>query len=1311
MDKRKNHNSSRKSTPTKEVEDKKGKKNNKNNDKNNNSQQSMTPKKKLFGSWTGKTPLSLLHEHCQKNGWSKPSLNVLNTSGKYQCHITLFKKDLKTGENRRVTFSCDKICDTEQEAKQYCATYTLYRVNSHMPMHRVLPPDHSKYWHELDEKRKESGKDKEYLYLADPFEARNVLAKIKNEKVAEHEKRKEEKEKRRDNLPKLHISPDLRQKIEDLIRDYKLDISEFATGKSSNDDGDEEKELDGHERRKIVKSLVKKGFREANIKEALKFTSNYKDALNWLIINLPEDVSNSQINLVQRNTKASSLKNEYMYNRIISLGYLQEKTEELLEKTDYNEYETMIELYYDYITKNGVETTTIECDYSQEEIDGMKNDEIFVLQSTYENQFSQPNEQTLSVVISNIKAEGETRLNIHIPKSCNYPFAIPAIAIWNDKIPLYIRRHLMLKLGELASTILGACMVFDLVSWLEQNIDNIIKNPPNLIAVYDDKKVITTKKSTNNKKNDSSSKSKENTTAKKSKSKKRKAIKNDPEVNEHLLKKLKEKEKEPKYIDMLKYREKLPSYKYQDPIIDGLEENQVIIISGETGCGKSTQTPQFILDHFIKNNKGSLCNIYCTQPRRISAMSLAARVAAERNEEVGESIGYIIRGESVQSKDTHLTFITTGVLLRILLNDPDLNSISHIIVDEVHERNVDTDFLLIFLKELISRRKDVKVILMSATLNSELFSSYFDDAPVFEIPGFTYPVKEVYLEDIYELIDYEPRYESSKKDKDKDKSLTKEDEEMWAKYYSTRGYNSNTLRKIQRYDKESMKVSANIINYELIGKVVEYICNKESTGDILIFLPGVMEIRKCMETLRGMYIPALEILPLHANLTPQEQYKVFKEFKNKRKVIVSTNVAETSVTIDGITHVIDSGRVKEMKYNVSQSMMTLVEEWASRASCKQRRGRAGRTQPGTCYKVYTHRTEEVLMLETTEPEILRTPLDQLCLQIKAMGINDVVDFLLKAIDPPAFANIDMSIKNLKEIKALDSNEKLTPMGYHMSTIPADLRIGKTLLYGCILQCIDPILTICSALSCKSPFVMPIDHREEVELIKKKFDIEKSDLLTDYNAFSQWYDIHKTGTKSEERAFCEENFLSMNTLYSILSLKKQYYQNLKDIGFINDSVNKHSEEYPIIKAALVAGMYPNILKVKHPETSYIETLQGNVARDFEAKNIKLYSKNDGRLFIHPSSVNFSVNKFEDGFLLYFNKVQTTKAYVRDCTMVSAYPIFLFGGEITTDLEGILMNGLRKILDRILIEKVKKVNLDISNNDAINLIIEILNRNGE
>jgi len=552
---------------------------------------------------------------------------------------------------------------------------------------------------------------------------------------------------------------------------------------------------------------------------------------------------------------------------------------------------------------------------------------------------------------------------------------------------------------------------------------------------------------------------------------------------------------------------------------------------------------------------------------------------------------------------------------------------------------------------------------------------------------------------------------------------------MWAKYYSTRGYNSNTLRKIQRYDKESSKISANIINYELIGKVVEYICNKDSTGDILIFLPGVMEIRKCMETLRGMYIPALEILPLHANLTPQEQYKVFKEFKNKRKVIVSTNVAETSVTIDGITHVIDSGRVKEMKYNVSQSMMTLVEEWASRASCKQRRGRAGRTQPGTCYKVYTHRTEEVLMQETTEPEILRTPLDQLCLQIKAMGIKDVVDFLLKAIDPPAFANIDMSIKNLKEIKALDSNEKLTPMGYHMSTIPADLRIGKTLLYGCILQCIDPILTICSALSCKSPFVMPIDHREEVEIIKKKFDIEKSDLLTDYNAFSQWYDIHKNGTKSEERAFCEENFLSMNTLYSILSLKKQYYQNLKDIGFINDSVNEHSEEYPIIKAALVAGMYPNILKVKHPETNYIETLQGNVARDFEAKNIKLYSKNDGRLFIHPSSVNFSVNKFEEGFLLYFNKVQTTKAYVRDCTMVSAYPIFLFGGEITTDLEGsiasvdncfhvkafprisVLMNGLRKLLDRVLIEKVKKVNLDISNNDAIKLIIEILNRNGE
>jgi len=332
-----------------------------------------------------------------------------------------------------------------------------------------------------------------------------------------------------------------------------------------------------------------------------------------------------------------------------------------------------------------------------------------------------------------------------IPKSCNYPFAIPAIAVWNDKIPLYIRKHLMLKLGELASTILGSCMMFDLVNWLEQNIDDIIKHPPNLVAVYDDKKIITSTRKTDKKSNDNNKKIGEVTSKKNSKNKKRKPIKNNPEINTRLLNQFKEKENNPKYIEMLKYREKLPSYKYQHPIIEGLEENQVIIISGETGCGKSTQTPQFILDHYIKNNKGSLCNIYCTQPRRISALSLAARVAAERNEEVGEGVGYIIRGESVQSSDTHLTFITTGVLLRILLNDPDLSSISHIIVDEVHERNVDTDFLLIFLKELVSRRKDVKVILMSATLNSELFSSYFNDAPIFEIPGKTYPVTEVYV--------------------------------------------------------------------------------------------------------------------------------------------------------------------------------------------------------------------------------------------------------------------------------------------------------------------------------------------------------------------------------------------------------------------------------------------------------------------------------------------------------------------------------------------------------------------------------------
>lgn len=485
----------------------------------------------------------------------------------------------------------------------------------------------------------------------------------------------------------------------------------------------------------------------------------------------------------------------------------------------------------------------------------------------------------------------------------------------------------------------------------------------------------------------------------------------------------------------------------------------------------------------------------CTQPRRISALGLADRVSEERCSPVGSEVGYIIRGESKTTVNTKITFVTTGVLLRRLQTSggssddvvASLADISHVIIDEVHERSLDTDFLLVLLRDVLRKRKDLKLVLMSATLDAGVFEDYFrSNGKVgrVEISGRTFPVEDYYLDDVIQMTNFNAG-RGGRRDED--------DTE-------TSGMDPDVAAAIQSIGMR--------INYDLVLQTVKEIdaelSHFKQSGGILIFMPGVVEINRTLDHLRSM--PNLHALPLHASLQSSEQRRVFPHAPaGKRKVIVATNVAETSITIDDIVAVIDTGRVKETSYDPQNNMRKLEEVWASRAACKQRRGRAGRVQAGKCYKLYTRNAELTKMMERPEPEIRRVPLEQLCLSVRAMGIKEVGAFLASALTPPESVAVEGAMDLLGRMGALDGDD-LTALGRHLSMIPADLRCGKLMVYGAIFGCLEACVVIAAILTVKSPFVSPQDKREEAKAARAKFAKNHGDLIGDLKAFEQWNEM-------------------------------------------------------------------------------------------------------------------------------------------------------------------------------------------------------------
>ncbi|XP_040583903.1 ATP-dependent DNA/RNA helicase DHX36 [Lepeophtheirus salmonis] len=663
-----------------------------------------------------------------------------------------------------------------------------------------------------------------------------------------------------------------------------------------------------------------------------------------------------------------------------------------------------------------------------------------------------------------------------------------------------------------------------------------------------------------------------------------------PKTDESLLEKQMDEKENPssELKDIFHFRELLPAWTKKENILEMIEKNQVVVISGETGCGKTTQVPQFILDHSIAKGEGSLTNIICTQPRRISAVSVAERVAYERGEHsCGNSVGYQIRLESKlpRSKGS-IIFCTTGIPLQWMRRNPLLNGISHIILDEIHERDILSDFLITLLKDILIQRKDLKVILMSATLNAQQFARYFDGCPIVEIPGRIFPVEEHFLEDVLEMtnfpISYSVEYSGSyKKRQNTAKKANRENGEYIRLF-------SQFLRNIEPKFSDSTMESLSTcqseqFNPELIANLVQYIHTKKPEGAILIFLSGWNEISKVHELFTGdseySRINGLRIHPLHSLMPTVNQKEIFERPpKNIRKVILATNIAETSITIDDIVYVIDSGKIKIKDFDKEMDVDTLKPRWISLANARQRKGRAGRVKPGICYRLYSSYRESTFE-SYLKPEILRTRLDEVILNIKVLGLGPAASFLAKMMESPNPESVEHAISFLQNIRALQNNEELTHLGFHLAELPMSPQTGKMVLLGAIFSCLDPVLSIAASLNFKDPFIVPLG--QDFLAKKKKNALSKgsnSDHLTLSNVMAEWDRVYDRGQ------FCWKNYLSKSNVKMLDNLKCQFAEYLYEKKFIKSKnvkdkdANINSENLDLIRSIVAAGLYPNVAKI-------------------------------------------------------------------------------------------------------------------------------------
>uniref|UniRef100_A0A673L0B5 RNA helicase n=1 Tax=Sinocyclocheilus rhinocerous TaxID=307959 RepID=A0A673L0B5_9TELE len=876
------------------------------------------------------------------------------------------------------------------------------------------------------------------------------------------------------------------------------------------------------------------------------------------------------------------------------------------------------------------------------------------------------------------------------------------------------------------------------------------------------------------------------------------------------------------------FRRALPVFERQEEIIQTIRENQVVLVLGETGSGKTTQIPQFLLDDCCRS--GIPCRIFCTQPRRLATIAVAERVAAERGEKIGQTIGYQIRLESRVSPKTLLTFCTSGVLLRTLMSgDEALSTVTHVIV--VSSRDGLTDFLLTKMKELVQKTPSLKLILSSATLDVNLFVRYFGACPVIHIKGCPYEVKQLFLEDILRTTGYTNKdmmkyKKEAQKEERQQTSLTEwcdarldvlqpeaprekthtcvlqendllddggdsvfsqmsekdvatlepwllremdacisniflnQDADAFVQLFnlilnenisvdyrhsetsatplmvsSGRGFLSQMEQLLSMGANANIKASNGCLCIYIHLNTHRYVCKifsfsvftftvslfsifvvwcveagqldesslvqtaaselnpedqellkayhhsfddeKVDLDLILHLLSSICQSSdeengsknlKMSSLVNKLCITRFQVFILHSSMQTSDQKKVLKNTpKGVRKIILSTNIAETSITVNDVVFVIDSGKVKEKAYDALSNVTMLKMVWISKASALQRKGRAGRCRPGVCFHLFS-RLRFNNMLEHQIPQLLRMPLQMilLCLHTKLLApvTCPIAEFLSKAPEPPHLNTVKHAVQMLKTIDAMDPWENLTELGYHLADLPVEPHLGKMVLCAVVLKCLDPILTIACTLAHRDPFVLPAQaaQKRAAMLCRKRFTANTfSDHMALLRAFQAWQKARSDGW---ERAFCEKNFLSQATMEIIVGMRTQLLGQLRATGFVRArgggdirDVNQNSENWAVVKAALVAGMHPNLIHVERDSLS----LMGSREKKVRFHPTSVLSQPQYKKIPPANGQAAAVESLPTDWLIYDEMTRAHRiASVRCCSVVTPLTVAIFAG---------------------------------------------------
>ncbi|KAH3764122.1 DEAD/DEAH box helicase [Pelomyxa schiedti] len=1190
------------------------------------------------------------------------------------------------------------VCSSNvQEARHAAAVALLFKLRSDVPLHQLIAPEFREIWFQLEAEKKEQDlalKQKEAAEMA-------ALAAIP-QKTHAHKHFQ------------VFMSEQARTAIEAMA---KATVPSTMTASPTSPE----------HAAWLARVLTRMGFSPIHAEQASSQCNSVSTALDWLCLNLPEEAlpkrfeaGNSPVVIVPKSTTPPPTRGDQGRNH--SLDILQKELSpnqkiamNILSRAGFShaviatcckQSESIPNIICSAFYLSGLsvphgneENGSVSSSNQNANLvnNTLFTEEIEALRAIYGDSVNTLPSVNVYCSLKLPITKVEAWLHSVVGPDCAYPQSPPVVIFESSNLPPAQCFFITSRISKKTKELVGALMLYELITWLENDFDRILLESSNRNLATAAPVSLSAPLSTG-------------TTVEPPKTEIAPQP-TQPSQNSSLVSLV------PNVIlpsdigamltVMPPSKRSLPANLCCAEILSTIANSQVTIIQGHTGCGKSTQIPQMLLD------SAKLCgasifdtvNIVATQPRRIAAMGIAERVASERGEEVGGCVGYQIRLLSRASKRTKLLFCTTGVLLRKLQNPEYLSRVTHIIVDEVHERDIDTDFLLLLLKRVLTQNHALRVVLMSATVDISELRNYFCGAQ------YLYTVRKA----------------------------------CGISFSTSTSLNSTGDAKHTEPGVQSWKRER--VDLELVEKVILWCTdnNLHDCGSILVFLPGMADIIALQRKLS--IVSKLFILPLHSSLSTERQQRIFLPAPpGLIKVILSTNIAESSITIDDTTVVIDTGRANVVHYNSETHISTMIETWISLSSAKQRMGRAGRLRPGKCIQLFAPSK----LVNSDLPEILRAPIESLCLSVMKLALGgSVAEVLLSAPTPPSIAAITGSMNFLREIAAVNcGSDSLTPLGHHLALLPVDPLIGKMLIFGVVLGCTDATLTMAASLSVsRSIFLSSIEKRASGDKARITLAGCKSDSIVNLRLYNGWLESRLQRKDSD---YISKNGLSVGVLKEIFDTRKQLATLMADIGFLdpvwalNECVNakstasnsalathnRNGQDLRTLRAVVCAGLYPNVVRVDAPLDKFVESRSGAVLQNPLPQQLKFVLQTRERVFLHPQSVNFVYGVFETPWLVYLSKTQKSgKVFIKENTMVNAYSLLLLGGgtiEVhhsgafivlnkwikfhATPRIAVLIKALRVQLDQLLELKIQQPSLNIAESPAFQIIEQLIQSDG-